>query len=909
MKTIGLSMIVKDEAHVILKCLESVRPLVDYVLVVDTGSTDGTQQIVWDYLLREKLPGGVVEEPWQNFAYNRTFALQELRKAPHVDYALIIDADDQLELDDGFDPDTFKAGMDQDLYDVEVSHGNIIHIRPQLFRNDLPFSFKGVVHEYLEAPRGELSRGRAAGFRVKISGGGARSRNTRKFEDDAALLERTLETEIDPFLVSRYTFYLAQSYRDCDEKEKALENYLKRAELGYWDQEIYISLFEAGNLLASLGRPFDEVIATYMRASDLVPSRAEALHAASRHCRNHGRNAEGYEIARRGIDVPQPGGALFAQPWIYDYGLLDEYAVNAYWAGAYRECLDASLRLLASDKLPQSMHARVLANARFAADKLPKPANLGSLGADDFIEQHTLPPARPLRARITGAPRVLLAILAKQKEPALPLYLDCIEALDYPKSSIVLYIRTNNNTDRTEQILRDWVARAGHLYAAVEFDASDVTDRVEEFSEHEWNPTRFQVLGQIRNRSLQRARELECEFYFVADVDNFIRRSTLRELIALNLTIVGPLLRPIIPQKLYSNYHADVDADGYYKHCDQYYWILSRQLRGVVEVPVVHCTYLIRTDVIPELTYQDGTDRHEYVIFSDSARRAGIPQYIDNRLLYGYITFAEGELYLADGIERARIQLRDDLAGCHAKVPQIHLINLDRSSERLVQFHKRNGHLSGVVRFPAVDGRLLDRQKMIQDGVVSHDLDYSIGALGAAMSHTALWRKAIEEERPLTIAEDDGIFARHFEARMAALLAGLPSDWDIVMWGFNFAQKVWVEALPGVTRMQMDFYEGPLRQNIQNFQDLDTRRMLFKLGHLFGLVCYSLSPKGARALLDLCVPFHPALIDFPGFGVRIESEGVDCIMNGAYPSLNAFVCIPPLVVTENRQEDSTTKNP
>jgi ADP-heptose:LPS heptosyltransferase/glycosyltransferase involved in cell wall biosynthesis len=378
MKTIGLCMIVKDEAHVILRCLESVRPLVDYVLVVDTGSTDGTQQIVWDYLMRENLAGGVVEEPWRNFAYNRTFALQELRKAPQVDYALIIDADDQLELDAGFDPKTFKAGMDQDLYDVEVSHGNMTHFRPHLFRNDLPFSFKGVVHEYLEAPPGDLSRGRAAGFRIKISGGGARSRNTRKFEDDAALLERALATETDPFLISRYTFYLAQSYRDCGEKEKALENYLKRAELGYWAEEIYVSLFEAGNMMAALDRPFDEVIATYLRASDVVPTRVEALHAASRYCRDHGKNAQGYEIARPGIDLPQPAGALFAQPWVYDYGLLDEFAVNAYWAGAYRESLDASLRLLGSERLPGSMRVRVAANARFAADKLaPTVANIG----------------------------------------------------------------------------------------------------------------------------------------------------------------------------------------------------------------------------------------------------------------------------------------------------------------------------------------------------------------------------------------------------------------------------------------------------------------------------------------------------------------------------------------------------
>ena len=60
-------------------------------------------------------------------------------------------------------------------------------------------------------------------------------------------------------------------------------------------------------------------------------------------------------------------------------------------------------------------------------------------------------------------------------------------------------------------------------------------------------------------------------------------------------------------------------------------------MRGVVEVPVVNHTYLVRADVIPELTYQDASRRHEYVIFSDSARKAGIPQYLDNRQVYGYV--------------------------------------------------------------------------------------------------------------------------------------------------------------------------------------------------------------------------------------------------------------------------------
>jgi glycosyltransferase involved in cell wall biosynthesis len=663
-KTIGLCMIVKNETKLIRRCLESVLPLLDYILVVDTGSTDGTQQMIRDFLKEKKIDGAVIEEPWRDFAWNRSFALAKLREVESVDYGMVIDADDTLEIDADFDAAAFKSKLTADFYDVPVRHGTIAHHRPQLFSNRLPFSFKGVLHEYLEVPPGNLTRETVKGFAVHASTGGARSDNPRKYQDDAAVLESALATETDPFLISRYTFYLAQSYRDGGEREKSLAHYLKRAELGHWNEEIYVSLFEAGNLMAALDRPFEEVLATWERASQLVPGRAEALHAAARYCRQKSKNAQGMEFAQRGSELKQPSG-LFVQPWIYEYGILDELSINAYWAGAYRESLDATLKLLASDKLPASMVQRVAGNARFAADKLPtaKP-NLGSLGEQSLTQQHALAPPRVLFSRMKDAPRVLLAILAKSKEPALPLYLECIEALDYPKSSIALYIRTNNNTDKTEQILRDWVARVGHLYHSVEFDASNVGEKVEQYREHEWNATRFSVLGRIRNHSMRRARDLGCEYYFVADVDNFIRPGTLRELVALDLPIASPLLRSIAPGSFYSNYHAEIDPNGYYKNCDQYYWILSRHVRGVVEVPVVHCTYLVRADVIRELTYEDNTSRHEYVVFSDSARKASIPQYLDNRQIYGYITFGEGdEHHVSDGIEQARALLKEDGAG------------------------------------------------------------------------------------------------------------------------------------------------------------------------------------------------------------------------------------------------------
>ena len=243
-------------------------------------------------------------------------------------------------------------------------------------------------------------------------------------------------------------------------------------------------------------------------------------------------------------------------------------------------------------------------------------------------------PDRPL-------PKILLAILAKQKAGQLAFFLRCIEALDYPADRITLYVRTNNNTDATAEMLEEWLANAGRRYAGVAFDRTDVPERVQDFAEHEWNPLRFSVLGRIRQDSMQAALDHGCDFYFVADVDNFVRPNTLRSLVSLDLPIVAPFLKCTQTTSLYANYHEAVDGDGYLRSTDAYLWLFNQQVRGINAVAVVHCTYLVRADAIPRLRYSDGSGRHEYVIFADSARRAGIPQYLDNREVYGFVTFDE----------------------------------------------------------------------------------------------------------------------------------------------------------------------------------------------------------------------------------------------------------------------------
>ena len=335
--SICLVMIVKNESAIIARCLESLKNIINCYSICDTGSTDGTQEIIRRTL--NGIPGDLHEVPWVNFGHNRTIGMQLARGK--ADYHLLIDADMTLIARPEFHP-----FLEADSYQLRFE-GSCDYWVPRLVSDRHEWRYIGPTHEFICS---ETARTQEKLFTLGVVDHADGHDRPRKFQREINFLTKALEEEPEN---ARHVFYLAQSYKDVGMCFQALELYAKRVEMGGWEEEVWYSLYQIARLKHQSAMKWPQVLEAYHLAYQNRPARLEPVYHIARHYRESGQFHLGYLYAKLWLETPYPGDILFIERGLYEYGLPLEYALCCQEIGKQDEAIRVSELLLANpDALP-----------------------------------------------------------------------------------------------------------------------------------------------------------------------------------------------------------------------------------------------------------------------------------------------------------------------------------------------------------------------------------------------------------------------------------------------------------------------------------------------------------------------------------------------------------------------------
>jgi len=359
---LSLCMIVKNEAHTMASTLLSIKPYIDQWFIIDTGSTDGTQEIIQKTM--NGVYGVLYEEPFENFAVTRNKSLEFARcdyNPSH--FTMYADADDIL-LNGSALREYLETQRNNttSAYYLKIDTG-IVFTSTRVFPTDACWRFVGAVHEVLIHPEyipcGSIPDVKIMHYSPPISA----EASCKRWERDLVLLKKDLDENPKN---ARAAFYYANTLTWLGRYDLAKVAHEYRISLGGWNEEQYDSSMSLARIAVALQYDFSNIINLYLNAYNISPHRAEPLFEIANYYHNNNNSALCFLFAYRAFQLSYPiQDKLFIDENVYKYKAAELVGIHAWYLGEF-EIGEAAAR---KASLANPNDERLAKNLKFYLDR------------------------------------------------------------------------------------------------------------------------------------------------------------------------------------------------------------------------------------------------------------------------------------------------------------------------------------------------------------------------------------------------------------------------------------------------------------------------------------------------------------------------------------------------------------
>ena len=790
-QTICLNMIVKDESHIIEKTFDNLlsQLVLDYWVICDTGSTDGTQDLIKKYFAKKGIPGELVQHEWRDFGYNRTEALKAAYKK--ADYILIFDADDSIHGEFKLPPK-----LTCDFYKLQFGKG-FTYYRPLLVTAHKPTSFIGVLHEFLKLNEGTPTETNIPGnYYVESGRLGNRSKAGDKYLKDAMILKAAYEKEVATGgdLANRYAFYCAQSFKDCGRVDEAIEWYsLVADKLNSWVQERYYSCVTLGHLYKQKGNT-DKALEYYLKSDKFDNQRKEGIIYACEVLKDKGLFILVSLLYEKHHDYNRnPADKLFLHRDIYNDVMEFNAAVSYCMMGNQKEGYNLlkeivlreiappqaiavsykNIRLLESFLLSDKTTIEVFYKLNNFIQTSDEPLEFTHLWNKLFEKHRANLINTPKSFKIPKRPCEILLTMTSCKR--YDLFHETVNSLLNhwtDKHKIDKWVCVDDNSSKEDRKLMK------STYPFIEFYLKTPEQKGHRESMNIiWN--------MLKEHNPKYWIHIEDDFLFhtkrsyIEDSVKFLERNPEIPQVLFNRgyaeTIDQADLRGYIPQE--SGFVVHEHKHGQFPYPNCHYWPHYSFRPGV-----------IRAEVILKLGNYDSPNTFFEMDYAKKWTDAGYKTAFFDSINCRHI----GRLTSERNSNEKKNAYDLNGEGQFNKMNVVKVINLKRRPDRREQVTKvlRDGGITQFDIVDAVDGKELKPTAELAKLFAGNDFGTRVGVVGCALSHYNLWKALLADSRTnyYVILEDDITLSKDFKAKFESLKPVFEKE-DYVFLGYHMFSK------------------------------------------------------------------------------------------------------------------------